>query len=270
MSQMMDVNLYAYPWNGFPTLSRDPLVSISWGKPGSAGQADITVVIATIPPRSGLLARALASVAAQTLQPKAIIVEYDHGRTGAASTKNRAIRKAETEWVAPLDDDDLMLPDHLEQLWLAQRRTCDENPETVEVESHRPGGAPDVYAYAPGPGADVIYSVPHIPQIPGFRDPSGRYGQPFDADEMMRRSYVQTTSLLRTRRVVDAGGFQVPDVVYDPQDPRRNYDDWGLYKQILARGGTFHHLNMSTFIWNHWGYGTADRPGNTSGDPARW
>jgi len=260
------------PYDRFPTLVDDPLVRYDelFAEPGSAGHADITVVIATIPPRAALLARALASVAAQTLQPKAIVVEYDHGRTGAAATKNRAIWKADTEWVAPLDDDDLFLPDHLEQLRLAQCRTCNDDSETVEVESSRPGGAPTVYAYAPGPGADVVYSVPHIPQIPGFRDPDGRYGQPFDAEEMLRRSYVQTTSLLRTSAVLTAGGFQVPDVVYDPQDPRRNYDDWGLYKQILARGGQFHHLNMSTFIWNHWGYGMPTAPGNTSGDPARW
>jgi len=244
---------YHPPYDAFPTLLDDPLVSDSWGQPGSAGFADITVVIATIPPRAHLLARALASVAAQTLQPQAIVVEYDHGRTGAPHTKNRAIRRAVTEWVAPLDDDDLMLPDHLEQLWVAQRRTQ---------------GLDDGMGAADG--ADVVYSVPHIPQAPSFRDSQGRYGLPFDAEEMMRRSYVQTTSLLRACRVLEAGGFQVPDVVYDENDGRRWYDDWGMYKQILARGGKFFHLNASTFIWNHHGYGVPGVEGNTSGDPARW
>jgi glycosyltransferase involved in cell wall biosynthesis len=74
---------------------------------------DITVCIPTIPPRAKMLARALESVAEQTLQPAAIIVEYDHEHTGAAATKNRALAKVTTPLVAFLDDDDHFLPHHL-------------------------------------------------------------------------------------------------------------------------------------------------------------
>jgi glycosyltransferase involved in cell wall biosynthesis len=195
---------------------------------------DITVCIATIPPRAKKLRQALGSVVVQTLQPAAIVVEYDHDRTGAAATKNRALAKADTEWVAFLDDDDLFLPHHLEALHAAAQR---EN-------------------------ADVVYSIPEVPQRPDKRDPDGRYGVPFDAAELRRRSYIQTTSLVRTKLFQETGGFQTP--------PGCDYDDWGAWLALLDRGAHFVHHPEVTFIWNHWGFGTAGQPGNTSGRPDRW
>jgi glycosyltransferase involved in cell wall biosynthesis len=97
---------------------------------------DITVVIATIPPRVKLLRKALASVVMQTLQPAAIVVEYDHERTGAAATKNRGLARVISEWVAFLDDDDQFMPEHLEKLAAAQHESS----------------------------AGVVYSMPLIPQ----------------------------------------------------------------------------------------------------------
>jgi glycosyltransferase involved in cell wall biosynthesis len=114
--------------------------------------SDITVVIATIPIRAKMLRKALASVVLQTFQPAAIVVEYDHEHTGAAATKNRGLARVTSDWVAFLDDDDQFMPEHLEKLREAQLAT----------------------------GADVVYSMPFIPQIPGGIDPSGMRGAPFD------------------------------------------------------------------------------------------
>ncbi len=196
--------------------------------------ADITVCIATIPPRAKKLRSALASVCAQTSLPGAIVVEYDHEHTGAAATKNRALAKASTEWVAFLDDDDQFMPHHLEAL----------------------------YAAANDSGADVVYSIPDVPQRPDRRDPDGRYGLPFDPDELRRRSYIQTTSQVRTELFKSTGGFQCP--------PGSVYDDWGGWLALLDAGARFHHHPEVTFIWNHWGYGRPGIPGNTSGEPTRW
>lgn len=207
---------------------------------------DITVCIATIPPRAKLLRRALASVAEQTLQPAAVVVEYDHDRTGAADTKNRAAAKATTPWLAFLDDDDQFLPHHLETL----RDWADEP---------NPLGAP----------ADVIYSIPHCPGLPGNRDPNGRYGVPFDADELRRRSYIQTTSLIRADNFLAAGGFQLPGRAMPDGSPCP-YDDWGLWLAMLNQGARFLHVPEVTFVWNHWGRGEPGKPGNTSGLPTRW
>lgn len=202
---------------------------------------DITVCVATIPPRARELRRALASIAMQTLQPAAVIVEYDHEHTGAAATKNRAAAKADTPWLAFLDDDDQFMPHHLETL-----RT-----------SVRVGGA------------DVVYSIPEVPQSPTGRDPNGRYGVPFDADELRRRSYIQTTSLVRRELFDRAGGFQLP-MRYQADGSSCPYDDWGLWLAMLGLGARFLHVPEVTFIWNHWGFGMPGRPGNTSGDPLRW
>lgn len=194
----------------------------------------ITVCIATIPPRAALLRRALASVVAQTHQPAAVVVEYDHDRLGAAATKNRALAAVRTPWAAFLDDDDQFLPMHLERLLAA----------------------------AQADDADVVYSIPDVPQRPDRRDPCGRYGVPFDGEELRRRSYIQTTSLVRAGLMRTAGGFQCP--------PGSDYDDWGAWLALLDHGARFVHLPEVTFIWNHWGPGRPGVPGNTSGRADRW
>src|SRR5882762_2523779 len=185
---------------------------------------DITVCIATIPPRAKLLRRALSTVTSQTLQPSAIVVEYDHNHTGAAATKNRALAKVTTSHTAWLDDDDQFLPQHLETLAAVN--------------------------------ADVVYSIPQVPAYGGQPDPLGRYGMPFDADELRRRSYIPTTSLFNTGALRYAGGFQVPDGSI--------YDDWGCYLALLNAGASFVHVPQQTWIWNI-------EPGlNTSGQGDRW
>jgi glycosyltransferase involved in cell wall biosynthesis len=211
---------------------------------------DITVCIATIPPRARQLRQALASVVVQTLQPAAIVVEYDHEHTGAAATKNRALAAVRTPWVAFLDDDDQFLPEHLEILrWHA----VDWLPRTEPSTGWTP---------------DVLYSIPEVPQYPTKRDPNGRYGVPFDPDELRRRSYIQTTSLIRTDLLREVGGFQVPDRLVEGKPCV--YDDWGAWLAMLDAGARFLHVPEVTFIWNHWGRGEVGQPGNTSGEPTRW
>lgn len=77
---------------------------------------NVTVVIPTLPERVEQLARAVDSVNRQTCPPAAVIVETDRHRRGAAATRNAALARVRTEWVAFLDDDDLFHPDHLETL----------------------------------------------------------------------------------------------------------------------------------------------------------
>lgn len=185
----------------------------------------ITVCVATIPPRARLLARAAASVALQQLQPAAIVIEYDPGRTGAAATKNRALAKADTQWVTFLDDDDTMLPEHLHVLLDTALNT----------------------------GADVVYSTPYVPQLGGPpTGPEHRYGEPFDADILRQRSYIHTSALARTELMQAAGGFQHP--------PGSPYDDWGCWLAMLEAGASFHHVDKQTFLWNHWDGNTSGDP----------
>lgn len=169
----------------------------------------------------------------QTLKPAAVIVEWDHRRTGAAATKNRALSQVATEYVAFLDDDDEFLPEHLDTL----------------------------RAYADSTDADVVYSIPRVPGT-NFVSTEPQYGKPFDAEVLRQRSFIQTTSLVRTELFKQAGGFQTP--------PGSDYDDWGAWLALLDLGAKFVHAPEVTFIWNHYGVGRPGVLGNTSGRPDRW
>lgn len=196
---------------------------------------DVTVCLTTIPPRAAMLADALRSVAMQELQPAAIVVEYDHEHTGAAATKNRALAKVDTPWCAWLDDDDTFHPEHLRLL----REAADEQH------------------------ADVVYSIPHIPQAPQHvQDPCYRYGLPFSAEALRTQSYIQTSFLCRTSFLRAGGGWWCPEGSI--------YDDHGAVLGMLDAGATFYHLAQVTYTWSHHGYGVAGVPGNTSGQPHRW
>lgn len=78
----------------------------------------VTVLIAAHPARfgNGLLARAFASVVAQTQVPEAIVVVNDSERRGAGWTRQTLLRNVDTEWIAWLDSDDTWEPEHLEKL----------------------------------------------------------------------------------------------------------------------------------------------------------
>lgn len=198
------------------------------------GDRDITVVIAHIPIRQRQLQAALRSVDRQVLQPHATIVEVDMHHEGAAATKNRGLAQVTTDWVAFLDDDDAMLPTHLMRLRQAAQDTT----------------------------ADVVYSVPVVPENPGWVLKEPQYFRPFDPDVLRQRSYIQTTSLVRAELFREVGGFQCPQ--------GSDYDDWGGWLTMLNAGAKFHHVPEQTFVWHHWGYGQPGVPGNTSGRGDRW
>lgn len=182
---------------------------------------DVTVIIPTIPPRRQMLKRAVHSALMQSWAPAAIHIELDTHHAGSAATRNRALEAVRTEWVAFLDDDDVLLPNHLEVLCKAA----------------------DAYA------ADVVYPWP---QMNGAPDPSpDRFGLPFDEDLLRVRSYIPVTSLVETE-LAQAAQFWAPDGSV--------YDDWGFYLRLLDLGATFHHVPERTWIWNVGTHNTSGQP----------
>lgn len=180
----------------------------------------ITVVIPTHPGREELLDRAIASVEAQSLAC-IVEVEYDRLRTGAAATRNRALERVDTDWVAFLDSDDELHPNHL--------RACARNAALT--------GAGLVYPWFDTDGEDEI----------------GMFGVPFDPILLRKRNYIPVTVLVRTELVRKVGGFRDhPDVNGDP------CEDWGLWLALLDAGAVFSHLPQRTWIW-HKGAGTRGR-----------
>lgn len=95
-------------------------------------KADITVAIPAIPPRvgtGGLLDYAVKSVQDQTLQPSGgISCSLDMLKHGAGITRQRALDGVHTRWVAFLDDDDAMYPQHLKTLYDLM---CDNNGDVA-------------------------------------------------------------------------------------------------------------------------------------------
>jgi glycosyltransferase involved in cell wall biosynthesis len=134
----------------------------------------VTVVVASIPPRAALLYRALTSVQTQTLPPDRVIVSLDYDRRGPAATRNLALQAVDTEWVAFLDDDDELGPDHL-------RRLVD---------------------YAAETNADMVY--PWYRVVGGTDPRPERFGTEFDPDDPHSPT---VTFLARTDAVRKVGGF---------------------------------------------------------------
>lgn len=201
----------------------------------------VTVVIPTHPPRNRRqLARAITSVGVQTLQPDAIIIANDTERRGSASTRNRALYAADTEWVAFLDSDDQFLPHHLEKLHNLAQKT----------------------------GADVVYSLPMILDEGGNEQPR-RFdfggGPTFDPKLLETKAYIQTTSLVRREAAIAVGGFE-----FHRDSTGASNDDHGFYLKLHRAGYQFAHLHEPTFIWKHWGRSAPGRDGNTSGRSDTW
>ena len=72
----------------------------------------LTLVTVTLPERSNFRVEMFRTVADQTVLPKAHVVEFDDG-SGFVATINRAVSKVDTEFFVLVDDDDLLLPNHV-------------------------------------------------------------------------------------------------------------------------------------------------------------
>ena len=196
--------------------------------------ADVTVIIPTVAPRAAMLQRALYSVDCQTLRPRTVIVEPDTNREGPAVVRNRALAKVKTEWVAFLDDDDVMLPHHLHTLWTAQQTT----------------------------NADLVW--PWF-TVEGGSDPfpqhQGRQWNPADPHQ------IPITVLARTKALRTVGGFTpVGEDAGTDRLGHRMGEDWRLWLALSAAGYKFHHVDQTTWVWVH--HHGRDG-GNSSGLPSR-
>jgi hypothetical protein len=204
---------------------------------GEESRNGVTVVMPCIPPRSGAerpgtMPRAMHSVLTQTRPVDAISMAFDHRHEGAATTRNRALSGVKTEWMAFLDDDDTLNPDHIEKLM----------------------------HHAEATGADLVY--PWFDVVNGF-DPFPQYaGKPFDPEALRNvQNYIPVTVLVRTGLVRGVGGFEPRNTSAAPG--ASPCEEWGLWLKLLAVGAKFSHLPERTWCW-HW------HPGNTSGRGDQW
>jgi glycosyltransferase involved in cell wall biosynthesis len=176
---------------------------------------DLTVVIPHIPIRQTLLHRAVQSVENQTFRPREIIVATDYNHEGAAAARNAGLFAVNTQFVAFLDDDDWLYPQHLQSCL---------------------GGLQ-------ASGADIAY--PWF-DVEGGTDPLGMFGKPFDPDHLQVANYIPVTVVARTQVLQSVGGF-----TRHPETGDNPCEDWGCWLAVHNAGGRIVHVPERTWSWSH-------------------
>jgi len=181
--------------------------------------SDITVAVPAHPARirNGMLQRAIDSVWMQTRLPDQLSLAIDVHGEGAAKTRQRALDAVNTRWVAFLDSDDKLLPQHLQALT--------EVAERLDA----------VFVYS--------WFVPV-----GMSDPLGHFGKPFNPQAP---HHTTMTILIDTDLAKEVGFVEAA-----PGDPFGN-EDWlfilGVCKLAVERKLLMTHLAERT--WEYWFHG---------------
>jgi glycosyltransferase involved in cell wall biosynthesis len=202
----------------------------------------VAMCIPTIPPRATtLLPRALASVANQTRLPDEWHVALDRDGAGGWETRNRAVAAATTDYVALMDDDDELLPKHIE----------------LHVAVAERDGADLVFAYHEnvedggkfGPGDWAVYDI--------------RSG-PFDPTDP-REHRRANCALIRTELARSIGWHGPRDRRTGEPRPRAVWsnDDEEFFEAAVEVTNKIVRINLRT--WRFYSHGA-----NTAGMPHRW
>lgn len=188
----------------------------------------MAVCVPTIPGREHLTERAFESVKKQRRLPDQVLFERDPERTGAAATRNRLLERVTTDWIAWLDDDDVLLPNHL-QVLMKQASYGD---------------------------ADLIYPAPQMVGGPDgtATTVNGRtrlpWGVPFGPEQEQhlrsRGNFIPITHLVRTELVRSIGGFRPARRL---PSGRTRWEDEDYLIRLLDAGARFLHVNEVTWRW---------------------
>jgi glycosyltransferase involved in cell wall biosynthesis len=202
-------------------------------------EPSLAVCIPTIPSRGERLASTLESVRRQTRKPDEVQVSLDEVGVGAAANRNNAWRNASSDWIAFVDDDDTIYPNHLEFLLATAMET----------------------------NADLVYPWFDLWEGP---DPlsvlhEGKYvsplGVPFGEDAkqyiLTEGNFIPITVLVKRSLLETVGGFPQPGSEEWPDD--RN-EDWGCWQKMLRAGAKFVHAPKRTWRWHWHGEHTSGRP----------
>lgn len=203
----------------------------------------VAVCIPTIPPRQEMLDLALASVMQQTQLPDQVIVKIDTEGEGAGPTRNRTWQKAETDYVAFLDDDDIFLPHHLQVCMSAAKAT---NADLI-YPWYELVGWPEATPQRPDAMATLLNG--------NLVHPLGVEFGPEQARHMRRHAFIPITTVVKRTALEKSGGFPTPGT---PEWPRDDCEDWGGWLRLLDIGAKFVHVPQRTWRCHY-----SDPGGNT-------
>jgi glycosyltransferase involved in cell wall biosynthesis len=196
-------------------------------------KSGITVVIPAHPHRvrNGMLARAVESIERQRLLPDDLIIEVDKEGLGAAATRQRGLEKVTTEWVAFLDSDDWMYPEHLKAL-------------AAGAKVHR---------------ADYLFSYYMVHRRDGSEwpenDPLGHFGKPWNPAAPHQTTI---TTLVRTDIAQQVGFFDPPED--STVGGHRGGEDWHFTIGCRDAGARIVHIPRRTWAWVHHGLNSSGLP----------
>lgn len=206
-----------------------------------ATEGPLVSVVVRTKDRPGLLAQALASLAAGTYRRVEVVLVNDGGEPpalpedyplevvrvdleanrGRAAAANAGIERASGEWIGFLDDDDLAYPEHLETLVAATRAAG------VQV------------AYT-----DAAVGVYELSAEGGWREAERRlpYSRDFDPELLLVDNYLPFNTLLIRRELLAEAGPVDESLPF--------FEDWDLLVRLAALA-PFHHLSRVTCEYRH-------------------
>lgn len=185
----------------------------------------ITALVVAHPARltNGLLARALASICRQTLQPSEILVVNDIERLGAGANRQRLLEQVTTKWFAWLDSDDYWYPNHLA----------------------------DLMAVADETQAKYVFSWFH-----GNHDPLGHFGKTYD---VCSPHHTTITALIDTEIGKQIG---YPDSNITGRFSEEDWSFIHRFAEYCCENGEkMVHLPKRTWFWEQNGQNSSGQPG---------
>ena len=169
----------------------------------------VSVLTAALPSRLAMLGDACASVRAQRHPAAEHLIGVDYDRRGSSAVRNDLLAAANGSWVAVLDDDDVLLPNHLEALIAASA------------------------------DADVVYSFCQVTGRPDGWTPN----REFDADALREGNFIPVTALIRRSLLDELGGWR------NSADCLYGFEDWRLWLDALDAGARFVCVPEVTWVY---------------------
>lgn len=142
---------------------------------------NVTFITPTIASRSSILPEAIRSVENQQMPAKGHLIAVDFDKKGPSHIRNILARSVDTEWIAFLDDDDIVYPNHVS--------TASQFADSSDI----------IYTWCDSVGRENF-------------NPNSY----FDSDRLLNAgNYIPVTTFVRTSAFIEVGGFDLESRLED-------------------------------------------------------